>query len=95
VDLAAFRILQESLTNVARHAGRATVRLSLTYGERDLLLTVEDDGHGAQRAAPAGGGNGIPGMRERATAVGGDFSAGQLPGGGFGVSARLPFGAGA
>jgi signal transduction histidine kinase len=89
-DLAAFRIIQEALTNVTRHAGpgvTATVRLS--YGDGELALEVEDDGRGAPGDLPAGG-NGIAGMRERVTALGGDLSAGPRDNGGFRIRARLP-----
>ncbi len=89
VDLAAFRIVQEALTNVTRHAGdaRATVRIS--YGERDLTVLVDDDGRGPTAETPSGG-KGISGMRERATALDGELEAGPRPGGGFRVRARLP-----
>jgi signal transduction histidine kinase len=89
VDLAAFRIVQEALTNVTRHAGRATATVHITYGERDLTVQIEDDGGGATVGPASGGGNGIPGMRERAVALGGALQAGPRPGG-FGVLARLP-----
>jgi signal transduction histidine kinase len=90
VDLAGFRIVQESLTNVARHAetGEATVRLS--YGEDELTVLVEDDGCGARPNGASSEGNGIAGMRERAAALGGDLVAGPRLGGGFSVRARLP-----
>ncbi|GAA0336523.1 histidine kinase [Actinoallomurus spadix] len=91
IDLAAFRILQEGLTNVTRHAGpgvTATVRVA--YGAGELALEVEDDGRGAPGDLP-GGGDGIPGMRERVTALGGEIVAGPRPGaGGFRVHATLP-----
>jgi signal transduction histidine kinase len=92
VDLAAFRIAQESLTNVTRHAGPGPVSawVRMTYGDRDLLVEVEDDGRGAVLLADDSGGSGLPGMRERAMALGGEFSAGPSPGGGFRVRARLP-----
>jgi signal transduction histidine kinase len=90
VDLAAFRIAQEALTNVARHAGPATATVRLTYGERELTVEVEDDGRGAPGGRSPGGGNGLPGMRERALALGGELTAGPRPGGGFRVEARLP-----
>ena len=89
VDLAAFRIVQEALTNVTRHAGQATATISLTYGERGLTVQVEDDGRGAVSNG-SGGGNGIRGMKERATALGGELEAGPKPGGGFRVTASLP-----
>jgi signal transduction histidine kinase len=89
VDLAAFRIVQEALTNVTRHAGarHATVRIS--YGEA-LQIDVFDDGRGG----PAVAGNGIVGMRERAVALGGRLEAGPAPAGGFGVAALLPLAVG-
>jgi signal transduction histidine kinase len=88
VDLAAFRIVQEALTNVTRHAGRATATVSLTYGDDGLTVDVEDDGHGPTNGIA--GGNGIRGMRERAAALGGRLDAGPKPGGGFRVTASLP-----
>jgi signal transduction histidine kinase len=89
VDLAAYRIVQESLTNVLRHAGAATaaVRIALTDG--DLTVSVTDTGRGGDPAVPAGG-HGLAGMRERVTALGGELSAGPLPGGGFAVTATIP-----
>ncbi len=93
VDLAAFRIVQESLTNVARHseAGRASVRLG--YAEQELTVQVDDDGarRAANSVAEPGGGNGIAGMRERVMALGGALEAGPRPSGGFRVRATLPF----
>ncbi|MGH8930619.1 MAG: sensor histidine kinase [Egibacteraceae bacterium] len=99
VDLAAYRIVQESLTNVARHAGPAAATLSVTYGPRDLVIQVDDDGRGVPvGASPAGGpggpgengGTGLVGMRERARAAGGELHAGPRAEGGFRVRARLP-----
>jgi signal transduction histidine kinase len=89
VNLAAFRIVQEALTNVTRHAegARATVRIG--YGESDLTVQIDDDGRGTT-TAPPGGGRGIRGMRERATALGGELEAGPRAGGGFRVVARFP-----
>src|SRR6185437_11370198 len=80
IDLAAFRIVQEALTNIVRHAGAGAATVELTYGPDELTVQVDDDGHGPSasgggREVPApdndGGGNGIPGMRERAVALGG------------------------
>ena len=87
VDAAAYRIIQESLTNVVRHskASRATVRVD--YGDTAVSVQVDDDGR-TGGVAPTEG-NGITGMRERATALGGTFSAGPVSGG-FRVTARLP-----
>jgi signal transduction histidine kinase len=90
VDLAAYRIVQEALTNVTRHAGRAAVTVRVAYGQRDLEVQVDDDGDAPTAGRTSGGGNGIPGMRERATALGGELEAGPRPGGGFRVLARLP-----
>ena len=89
VDLAAFRIVQEALTNVTRHAGHATATISLAYGDGGLTVSVEDDGRGVNGAGP-GTGNGIRGMKERAAALGGELEAGPRPGGGFRVTASLP-----
>jgi signal transduction histidine kinase len=93
VQLAAYRIIQESLTNVARHAGRARVMVRVIYQDADMRVEIDNDGT-ARSDGPAaiGTGSGITGMRERATTLGGDLSAGFRPGGGFRVSARLPVG---
>jgi signal transduction histidine kinase len=88
VDLAAYRVVQESLTNVLRHAGRAAATVRVEYRGDGVAVEVTDDGSAA--AAPNPTGNGIPGMRTRVEAVGGTFSAGPRPGGGFRVRADLP-----
>jgi len=90
VDGTAFRIVQEALTNVVRHAGPARAVVRVAYAEHDVTVQVDDDG--SQAAAASGSGSGIAGMRERATAVGGELSAQPRPGGGFRVLARLPLG---
>ena len=91
VHLAAYRIIQESLTNVARHAGRARVTVRVSYDDADVRVEIDDDGTAsAEGPAAIRTGSGITGMRERATALGGDLSAGFRRGGGFRVSARLP-----
>jgi signal transduction histidine kinase len=91
VHLAAYRIIQESLTNVARHAGRARVTVRVTYDDTNMHVEIDDDGTAPSGAGFAiGTGSGIAGMRERATALGGELSAGFRRGGGFRVSARLP-----
>ena len=92
VDLAAFRIVQESLTNVVRHAGASTATVELSYGNGDLRVQIDDDGRGTGTPSDDGAGSGIAGMRERAAALGGEFEAGPLPDGGFRVRARLPIG---
>jgi signal transduction histidine kinase len=90
-DQAAYRILQESITNAIRHAGPARVTVSLTYGPDDLRLRVADDGRGPRDAGDgAARGQGIVGMRERAALLGGELTAGPRPGGGFQVQASLP-----
>jgi signal transduction histidine kinase len=90
-DLAAFRIVQEALTNVTRHAGPARATVLVRYGADDLTVRVDDDGRGPS-ATRSPGGNGIRGMRERVTALGGELHTGPRPGGGFRVQARLPLG---
>jgi signal transduction histidine kinase len=91
VDQAAYRIVQESLTNAIRHAGPARVTISVEFGPSDLELRIADDGRGpCDGAGPAGGGRGIVGMRERAALLGGELTAGAGPEGGFQVWARLP-----
>lgn len=91
VHLAAYRIIQESLTNVARHAGRAQVIVRVTYEDADVRVEIDDDGTPpGDGSAATGTGSGIAGMRERAAALGGDLSAGYRRDGGFLVSARLP-----
>lgn len=88
VDLAAYRIVQEALTNVTRHsaASSAVVRVRSAPDEGDVLVEIEDDG----TRTPGEPGNGILGMAERARALGGSLETGPRPGGGFRVSARLP-----
>jgi signal transduction histidine kinase len=92
VDLAAFRIVQEALTNVSRHAGPATARVRVAYGDGHVEVEVVDNGRGAvPSGAPSpGSGNGLTGMRERAESLGGEFEAGPRPGFGWRVWARLP-----
>jgi signal transduction histidine kinase len=91
VHLATYRIIQESLTNVVRHAGRARVKVRVTYDEAEMRVEIDDDGScSANGSAAMGTGTGIAGMSERAAALGGDLDVGFRPGGGFRVSARLP-----
>jgi signal transduction histidine kinase len=97
VDLTAYRVIQESLTNTAKHAVGASASVRLAFRPGVLALAVEDDGPGAVGAGEVGegrhAGHGIIGMRERAAAVGGWVSAGPRGGGGFQVLAELPLGA--
>jgi signal transduction histidine kinase len=87
IDLSAFRIIQEAVTNVARHAGADRCRVRIEQRDGQLSIEVTDSGRGG---TAAGTGYGITGMRERAALLGGDLSAGPRPGGGFRVAARLP-----
>jgi signal transduction histidine kinase len=89
VDHAAYRILQESVTNVIRHAGTARVTISLAYHDDYLRIQVADDGDSPRDRAD-GGGRGIVGMRERAALLGGHLTAAPCPDGGFQVAAQLP-----
>jgi signal transduction histidine kinase len=97
-DLTAYRVVQESLTNVRKHAEGAAARVQLSFGPEVLHIVVEDDGDGrppprADVGSPPahnGAGHGIVGMAERVTAAGGSLDAGPRPGGGFRVSAVLP-----
>jgi signal transduction histidine kinase len=88
VDGAAYRILQEALTNVRRHAPGAAVDVELEYTSDTLRLRVRD--HGPDAVSPDLDGHGLLGMRERAIMVGGTLNAGPAEGGGFAVEALLP-----
>jgi len=91
LDMTAYRIVQEALTNVMKHAGPARASVVLTYGPRTLEIEVTDDGRGE---TPNGNGNGhgLTGLRERAAVFGGELHAGARTGGGFEVRASLPIG---
>jgi signal transduction histidine kinase len=88
VDLSAYRIVQEALTNVLKHAESATVEVTVRYANDAVQVEVCDDGR--PREPTAGGGNGLIGMRERVAMLGGEFRAGARRDGGFAVFARLP-----
>jgi signal transduction histidine kinase len=93
VDLAAYRIVQEALTNSARHSGGTNATIRIAFREDALVVEVHDDGArrpGRLPGQPRGTGSGIVGMTERAAALGGTLQAGPRPGGGFAVRARLP-----
>jgi signal transduction histidine kinase len=89
VDVAAFRIVQEALTNVIKHARASRVAVTVRYLPNNLELDVTDDGKGPVGQGPAGG-HGLIGMRERSALYGGELVAGPAPGGGYNVTARLP-----
>jgi len=89
LDLTAYRIVQESLTNTLKHAGRTRATVRLRYEEQALAIEVLDEGRGVTPAT-AGGGRGLVGMRERVATFRGELEAGPRPEGGFGVRARLP-----
>ncbi|MCX5237867.1 sensor histidine kinase [Streptomyces prunicolor] len=88
IEVTAYRIVQEALTNARRHAPGAAVDVELRYGEQDLAVRVRDNGPGPVAAGLSG--HGLLGMRERAATVGGTLRTGPAPGGGFVVEARLP-----
>ena len=90
VDLSAYRIVQEALTNALRHAGPASARVQLRYLPDTLELEVADDGSGVGDGA--GAGYGLIGMRERVSVYGGELDAGRRPGGGYALRVRLPLG---
>jgi signal transduction histidine kinase len=94
LDLTAYRILQEALTNALRHASPNHTEVVVQYGERELRLEVLDDGDTASESPPppARAGRGLIGMRARVTVYGGQLDAGRRPGRGYAVRARLPLG---
>jgi signal transduction histidine kinase len=89
VDLAAYRIIQEALTNATKHAGPTAVHVTIHYGGDDVTVVVDDEG-GAHPVTVPGSGRGLVGMRERAEALGGRFASGPRPAGGYHVAATLP-----
>lgn len=92
-DLAAYRIVQESLTNSLRHAGPAKATVRLDYGDGQLTIDIVDTGTGSEERGPSDGfGHGVIGMRERAAALGGLLDSGRGPRGGYPVHACLPIG---
>jgi signal transduction histidine kinase len=92
VDLTAYRVVQEALTNALKHAGRGQASVTVSYEPDELVVSVEDDGAGAERdgLGELGGGHGLAGMRERVALYGGRLQVGSRNGGGFAVRARLP-----
>jgi signal transduction histidine kinase len=97
VDLSAYRIVQEALTNVVKHAGPARAQVVVGYRDQEVTVEVTDDGRGVTAPTSNGRarvGHGLIGMRERVQVFGGDLEVGPRPGGGFRVAARLPLAAG-
>ena len=90
VGVSAYRIVQEALTNVLKHAGPARADVTVGCADGAVMIEVTDDGAGTPAGAPHAGGQGLAGMRERVAIVGGELRAGPRPGGGFAVRARLP-----
>jgi signal transduction histidine kinase len=88
VDVSAYRIVQEALTNTLKHAGSSTARIRLRYVHDALEVEVTDSGVGDQSTDR--GGHGLAGMRERVTLFGGELHVGTRPDGGYSVAARLP-----
>ena len=90
IELSAYRIVQEALTNALKHAGGAGTRVRIGYGTDSLELEILDVGGTGRGAAELSGGHGLVGMKERVSMYGGTFEAGRVPGGGFGVRVLLP-----
>jgi signal transduction histidine kinase len=92
IEIVLYRAVQESLTNVVRHACACRVDVCLEQGAGDVCLTVRDDGRGLAADAADNGGLGLEGMRERVALAGGSFHARALPAGGTEIRLRLPLG---
>lgn len=92
VELSVYRIVQEALTNVVKHAAPARCRVTVVADVMEVRIEVIDDGPGRRTLPVEGTGHGLIGMRERVMMYDGVFEAGRLPGRGFRVSARLPYG---
>ena len=92
VDVSAYRIVQEALANVLKHAGKASAQVRIRCGTDEVVIEVTNDGTGPSAGGQAEGGQGLAGMREREVLFGGELAAGPRRGGGFAVRARLPLG---
>jgi signal transduction histidine kinase len=92
VELSAYRIVQEALTNVVKHAGSAHTKIGVHYRDDALQIEVVDDGRGGGESGTARSGHGLVGMRERVALFGGTLSAGPVNGNGYRVEALLPDG---
>jgi signal transduction histidine kinase len=90
VDLTAYRLIQEGLTNAIKHAGATRAEVVVHYTNDHVELAVSDDGSGSGSGNSDGGGHGLVGMRERVSVYGGELEAGPAPSGGYRLSARLP-----
>jgi signal transduction histidine kinase len=90
VDLTAYRLIQEALTNAIKHAGATSAEVVVRYGDGAVELLVADDGRGLSDGAAESGGHGLVGMRERVAVYGGELEAGPRPEGGYSLRARLP-----
>ena len=90
IDLSAYRIVQEALTNIVKHAGAAAAEVVIGYAQRTLELDVLDDGHGGSTLSVNGAGHGLIGMRERVALYDGTLETGPRQEGGYAVHARLP-----
>jgi signal transduction histidine kinase len=91
-EVTAYRVVQEALTNALKYAHGSRTIVHLHHGAREVTVEVSTDDSGSRTAAPGGSGRGLTGLRERVSLLGGDFSAGLRPGGGFVVRARIPAG---
>ena len=90
VDVSVYRIVQEALTNVLKHASPARADVTIGCADEEVTIEITDDGTGDPRGGTRAGGHGLAGMRERAAIFGGELHAGPRPGGGFAVRGRLP-----
>ncbi|XTZ17476.1 sensor histidine kinase [Micromonospora echinospora] len=91
-EVAAYRVVQEALTNALKYAHGSRTRVHVRHGKGETTVEISTDGTGSGGTSPGGSGRGLAGLRERVTVVGGDFSAGAQAGGGFLVRARIPAG---
>ncbi|UQU65845.1 histidine kinase [Couchioplanes caeruleus] len=91
-EAAAYRVVQEALTNALKYAHGRPTTVHVRHSEREMTVEVSTDGTGSSSASPGGSGRGLAGLRERVGVLGGEFSAGAQPGGGFVVRARIPAG---
>jgi signal transduction histidine kinase len=92
VDLTAYRLVQEALTNAVKHANATQAEVVVRYGDGVVELLVTDDGRGVSDGSAESGGHGLVGMRERVSVYGGELEAGPKPDGGYALRARLPLG---